>query len=189
MRCKPYLPDFALAFEHFCIHTGGRGVLDELEKQLKLTSDLMAPSRAALWRCAPPIFEGVCQCPEPSPQTRLFLRLRQSCYVNTLLSWCRKCSKSESIRRKKRRMSALNQHTDLFMLPYPSVASESSLCPLPEAAQSCAYMPLSARDCTQFDLVLLPANFSLTSCMVCRYGNVSSSSIWYVLAQIETTQV
>lgn len=51
VSCKAYLPDFSLAFEHFCIHTGGRGVLDELEKQLKLTPELMAPSRAALWRC------------------------------------------------------------------------------------------------------------------------------------------
>ena len=53
MRCKAYLPDFALAFEHFCIHTGGRGVLDELQKQLKLSPEAMAPSRAALWRCNP----------------------------------------------------------------------------------------------------------------------------------------
>ena len=52
MRCKAYLPDFALAFEHFCIHTGGRGVLDELQKQLKLLPEAMAPSRAALCRCA-----------------------------------------------------------------------------------------------------------------------------------------
>ncbi|KAK9841814.1 hypothetical protein WJX81_004744 [Elliptochloris bilobata] len=50
VRCKAYLPDFSLAFEHFCIHTGGRGVLDELEKQLKLTPEAMAPSRAALHR-------------------------------------------------------------------------------------------------------------------------------------------
>ena len=53
VRCKAYLPDFALAFEHFCIHTGGRGVLDELQKQLKLSPEAMAPSRAALWRCNP----------------------------------------------------------------------------------------------------------------------------------------
>ncbi|CAK7327151.1 unnamed protein product [Dovyalis caffra] len=32
-----YIPDFKLAFEHFCIHAGGRGVLDELEKNLELT--------------------------------------------------------------------------------------------------------------------------------------------------------
>ena len=33
-RMKPYIPDFKLAFEHVCIHTGGRGVVEEIEKQL-----------------------------------------------------------------------------------------------------------------------------------------------------------
>lgn len=36
-KVKPYIPDFKLAFEHFCIHAGGRAVLDELEKNLQLT--------------------------------------------------------------------------------------------------------------------------------------------------------
>lgn len=49
-KMKAYLPDFTLAFEHFCIHTGGRGVIDEMEKQLKLTPALMQPSRDALFR-------------------------------------------------------------------------------------------------------------------------------------------
>ncbi|PPR87011.1 hypothetical protein GOBAR_AA33668 [Gossypium barbadense] len=33
-KTKPYVPDFKLAFEHFCIHAGGRGVIDELEKNM-----------------------------------------------------------------------------------------------------------------------------------------------------------
>ena len=33
MKIKPYIPDFKLAFEHFCIHAGGRAVLDEIEKK------------------------------------------------------------------------------------------------------------------------------------------------------------
>ncbi|PIN16608.1 Very-long-chain 3-oxoacyl-CoA synthase [Handroanthus impetiginosus] len=44
MKVKPFVPDFKLAFEHFCIHTGGRAVLDELEKNLHLTKWHMEPS-------------------------------------------------------------------------------------------------------------------------------------------------
>ncbi|CAI0559320.1 unnamed protein product [Linum tenue] len=47
---KPYVPDFKLAFEHFCIHAGGRGVLDQLEESLNLTERLMEPSRMTLYR-------------------------------------------------------------------------------------------------------------------------------------------
>lgn len=49
-RLRPYIPDFKLAFEHVCIHTGGRGVIDEIEKQLSLTQDYADPSRATLYR-------------------------------------------------------------------------------------------------------------------------------------------
>jgi 3-ketoacyl-CoA synthase len=47
---KPYIPDFKLAFEHFCIHAGGRAVLDELEKNLNLSEWQMEPSRMTLYR-------------------------------------------------------------------------------------------------------------------------------------------
>ncbi|KAL3695869.1 hypothetical protein R1sor_009945 [Riccia sorocarpa] len=50
MKIKPYIPDFKLAFEHFCIHAGGRAVLDELEKNLNLTQWHMEPSRMTLYR-------------------------------------------------------------------------------------------------------------------------------------------
>uniref|UniRef100_A0A2N9FB82 3-ketoacyl-CoA synthase n=1 Tax=Fagus sylvatica TaxID=28930 RepID=A0A2N9FB82_FAGSY len=50
MKIKQYVPDFKLAFEHFCIHAGGRAVLDELEKNLKLTKWNMEPSRMTLYR-------------------------------------------------------------------------------------------------------------------------------------------
>jgi 3-ketoacyl-CoA synthase len=49
-KVRPYIPDFKLAFEHVCIHTGGRGVIDEIEKQLALTTDYVEPSRATLYR-------------------------------------------------------------------------------------------------------------------------------------------
>ncbi|KAM1923882.1 hypothetical protein ACFX15_021729 [Malus domestica] len=35
---KPYIPDFKLAFDHFCIHAGGRAVIDELEKNLQFAA-------------------------------------------------------------------------------------------------------------------------------------------------------
>ncbi|KAL4536764.1 hypothetical protein Ndes2437B_g06166 [Nannochloris sp. 'desiccata'] len=50
MKMRPYIPDFKLAFEHFCIHTGGRGVIDAIEKQLELTKQGVAPSRETLYR-------------------------------------------------------------------------------------------------------------------------------------------
>ncbi|GFP78928.1 3-ketoacyl-coa synthase 11 [Phtheirospermum japonicum] len=44
------LGPFKLAFEHFCIHAGGRAVLDELEKNLELSPWHMEPSRMTLYR-------------------------------------------------------------------------------------------------------------------------------------------
>lgn len=49
-RSKPYIPDFKLAFEHFCIHAGGRAVLDEMQKNLELSEWHMEPSRMTLHR-------------------------------------------------------------------------------------------------------------------------------------------
>lgn len=50
MKIKLYVPDFKLAFEHFCLHSGGKAVLDELEKNLGLTKWHMEPSRMTLYR-------------------------------------------------------------------------------------------------------------------------------------------
>ncbi|XP_059448827.1 3-ketoacyl-CoA synthase 20-like [Corylus avellana] len=50
MKMKAYVPDFKLAFNHFCIHAGGRAVLDALEKNLELTDWHMEPSRMTLYR-------------------------------------------------------------------------------------------------------------------------------------------
>lgn len=50
IKMKPYIPDFKLAFEHFCIHAGGRAVLDELEKNLQLKPWHLEPSRMTLYR-------------------------------------------------------------------------------------------------------------------------------------------
>lgn len=49
-KVKPYIPDFKLAFEHFCIHAGGRAVIDELEKNLQLMPYHVEASRMTLHR-------------------------------------------------------------------------------------------------------------------------------------------
>ncbi|KAG2377078.1 3-ketoacyl-CoA synthase [Vigna angularis] len=49
-RWKPYIPDFKQAFEHFCIHAGGRAVIDELQKNLQLSAEHVEASRMTLHR-------------------------------------------------------------------------------------------------------------------------------------------
>ncbi|XP_049356912.1 3-ketoacyl-CoA synthase 6-like isoform X2 [Solanum verrucosum] len=49
-KMKPYIPDFKLAFEHFCIHAGGRAVIDELQNNLQLSAEHVEASRMALYR-------------------------------------------------------------------------------------------------------------------------------------------
>jgi 3-ketoacyl-CoA synthase len=45
----PYTPDFRRAFDHFCLHAGGRGVIEGLSKQLGLAPDKAAPSYNSLY--------------------------------------------------------------------------------------------------------------------------------------------
>ncbi|KAH6815042.1 3-ketoacyl-CoA synthase 6, partial [Perilla frutescens var. frutescens] len=49
-KSKPYIPDFKQAFEHFCIHAGGRAVIDELQKSLRLSNEHVEASRMTLHR-------------------------------------------------------------------------------------------------------------------------------------------
>lgn len=50
LKWKPYIPDFKQAFEHFCIHAGGRAVIDELQKNLQLSAEHVEASRMTLHR-------------------------------------------------------------------------------------------------------------------------------------------
>jgi 3-ketoacyl-CoA synthase len=47
---EPYTPDFKKAFNYFCIHTGGRGIIDGLEREMQLSRQQVEPSRASLYR-------------------------------------------------------------------------------------------------------------------------------------------
>ncbi|RHN60527.1 putative very-long-chain 3-oxoacyl-CoA synthase [Medicago truncatula] len=45
-----YTPDFKLCFDHFCVHTGGKAVLDEIQKVLGLSDFQLEPSKMTLYR-------------------------------------------------------------------------------------------------------------------------------------------
>ncbi|RVW94121.1 3-ketoacyl-CoA synthase 10 [Vitis vinifera] len=47
---KPYIPNYKLAFEHVCILATSKQVLDEIQKNLKLTEEYMEASRRTLER-------------------------------------------------------------------------------------------------------------------------------------------
>lgn len=46
----PFMPNVGKIFNHLCFHTGGRAVLDEMERLLHLSEQQMAASRATLYR-------------------------------------------------------------------------------------------------------------------------------------------
>lgn len=47
-RVKPYVPDFKRGIDHFCIHAGGRAVIDGIEKNMSLENYHSEGSRMAL---------------------------------------------------------------------------------------------------------------------------------------------
>lgn len=49
-KIPSYTPNFKTAFQHLCIHAGGRAVIDGLEQNFRLTPYDVEPSRATLFR-------------------------------------------------------------------------------------------------------------------------------------------
>ncbi|CAH2051610.1 unnamed protein product [Thlaspi arvense] len=49
-KIKHYVPNYKRAIDHFCIHPGGRALIDELEKNLGLSPMDVEPSRSTLHR-------------------------------------------------------------------------------------------------------------------------------------------
>merc|ERR1712224_364530 len=45
----PYVPDFSTAVDHFCIHAGGRAIIDGVQKNLGLPDKYMEASRQTLY--------------------------------------------------------------------------------------------------------------------------------------------
>lgn len=49
-KMKPYVPNFKKAVQHFCIHAGGRAVIEAIEEALQLGPKDVEPSKATLHR-------------------------------------------------------------------------------------------------------------------------------------------
>jgi 3-ketoacyl-CoA synthase len=49
-RTKLYVPNFLTAFEHICIHAGGRAVIDDIQRSLGLSDKHVESSRMTLHR-------------------------------------------------------------------------------------------------------------------------------------------
>ena len=50
MNLKAYIPNFRVAFQHFCVHLVGRSVIEGIGKSLQITDYDLEPSRIALHR-------------------------------------------------------------------------------------------------------------------------------------------
>ncbi|XP_031117562.1 3-ketoacyl-CoA synthase 17-like [Ipomoea triloba] len=49
-KSKPAVPDFTAAFQHMCIHTGGKAVIEQVGRVLRLSDSVTEPARMTLNR-------------------------------------------------------------------------------------------------------------------------------------------
>lgn len=49
-KSKPVVPDFTKAFDHICIHTGGKAVIDQVGRVLNLSDEVTEPAKMCLNR-------------------------------------------------------------------------------------------------------------------------------------------
>jgi hypothetical protein len=59
-KVSRYVPDFKTGIHHFCIHAGGRAVIDGIEKNLQLSREDTEPSRLTLYHYGEPARVDVC---------------------------------------------------------------------------------------------------------------------------------
>lgn len=49
-KVAPYIPNFKKAFDHFCIHAGGKAVIDAIKERLNLSDRDVEASKMTLYR-------------------------------------------------------------------------------------------------------------------------------------------
>nr|XP_043608632.1 3-ketoacyl-CoA synthase 11-like [Erigeron canadensis] len=49
-QMKPIMPDFTTAFEHICVHTGGKAVIEQVARVMKFSDSVTEPARMSLNR-------------------------------------------------------------------------------------------------------------------------------------------
>lgn len=82
-----YIPNFKTAFQHFLVHTGGRAVIEEVEKKLSLAPADVQPSKETLFR-----YGNTCCAAVFYVLTNMESRVRKDCLLGAqrslYLLWC-----------------------------------------------------------------------------------------------------
>ena len=82
-----YIPNFKTAFQHFLVHTGGRAVIEEVEKKLSLAPADVQPSKETLFR-----YGNTCCAAVFYVLTNMESRVRAACLLGAqhplFVLWC-----------------------------------------------------------------------------------------------------